>query len=507
MLSHLWVMRVISLKRRDLLKPELSKDFQSLCSASTPVTTQLFGDDLSKFADEISKANKVATKISASSSVSQRRRSRGGYCNNNNNNRQRNSSFLPHQFCVGKDAGKPEPRLVETIQQGITSVKSGNQRRQQVNNVSSTSHSISPVGNVANRVDQWSKITSDKWVLETIQGYHLEFERTPWQKFIPGRFNLSESEILLFNAEDRKYLRFCWHDKVYEFTCLPFGYKLAPRVFTKVLKPVNASLRFRHIRVIYYIDDTLVICKSSKECAQHARDVCQTLSILGFTANEAKSQLFPMQQINFLGFAVYSVSMTLSLPTQKIDTIINACRSLLENPSSSIRDVAHVSGLIVSAFRVVKYLRHFYRSVELCKSHLISNGCNYDDKTILSETARSDLLWIIHNIQRYNGLSIVTSNVDFTSESDASMLGWGACCNGQSTCGLWSEVESRNHINYLETLGAFFALKCFARDVTCKHIQLKLDNTTAVSYVNKMGGIRSCNLDNLAREIWLWCID
>ncbi|EDO42367.1 predicted protein [Nematostella vectensis] len=104
------------------------------------------------------------------------------------------------QFCVGKDAGKPEPRLVETIQQEIQSVKS------EVNNVSSTSHSISPVGNVANRVDQWSKITSDKWVLETIQGYHLEFGRTPWQKFIPGRFNLSESKILLINAEVVKLL-------------------------------------------------------------------------------------------------------------------------------------------------------------------------------------------------------------------------------------------------------------------------------------------------------------
>ena len=35
----------------------------------------------------------------------------------------------------------------------------------------------------------------------------------------------------------RKYLRFIWKNQRYKFTCLPFGYSLAPRVFTKVFKP------------------------------------------------------------------------------------------------------------------------------------------------------------------------------------------------------------------------------------------------------------------------------
>ena len=56
----------VSLKRRYLLKPELSKGFQSLCAVSTPVTTQLFGDDLSKNVDDISKASKIATKLTSS---------------------------------------------------------------------------------------------------------------------------------------------------------------------------------------------------------------------------------------------------------------------------------------------------------------------------------------------------------------------------------------------------------------------------------------------------------
>ena len=40
---------------------------------------------------------------------------------------------------------------------------------------------------------------------------------------------------------DRKLLRFFWKGQRFEFTCLPFGCSLAPRVFTKILKPFAAT--------------------------------------------------------------------------------------------------------------------------------------------------------------------------------------------------------------------------------------------------------------------------
>ena len=33
-------------------------------------------------------------------------------------------------------------------------------------------------------------------------------------------------------------LRFVWKETMYEFACLPFGLASAPRVYTKLLKPV-----------------------------------------------------------------------------------------------------------------------------------------------------------------------------------------------------------------------------------------------------------------------------
>ena len=43
-------------------------------------------------------------------------------------------------------------------------------------------------------------------------------------------------------------------------------------------------------------------------------------------------------------------------------------------------------------------------------------------------------------------------------ETDASRLGWGACCQGVRTEGRWTPLEKQIHINYLELLAAFLAL-------------------------------------------------
>ena len=43
--------------------------------------------------------------------------------------------------------------------------------------------------------------------------------------------------------EDQKYLKFIFNGTLYKYACLPNGLSSAPRIFTKLLKPVYASLR------------------------------------------------------------------------------------------------------------------------------------------------------------------------------------------------------------------------------------------------------------------------
>jgi len=89
--------------------------------------------------------------------------------------------------------------------------------------------------------------------------------------------------------------------------------------------------------------------------------------------------------------------------------------------------------------------------------------------------------------------------------SDASLTGWGGACLGVTTGGRWSPAESHHHINFIELRAARLALQSFAGDLSHCEILLRLDNTTAVAYVNKMGGILSRSLHEESRRLWQWC--
>ena len=74
-----------------------------------------------------------------------------------------------------------------------------------------------------------------------------------------------------------------------------------------------------------------------------------------------------------------------------------------------------------------------------------------------------------------------------TIEWDASNMGWGARQGKLQTGGRWSQAETAHHINYLKLLAAFLALQCIAKSSNGITMQMKLDNVTAVTYINKLG--------------------
>ena len=72
--------------------------------------------------------------------------------------------------------------------------------------------------------------------------------------------------------------------------------------------------------------------------------------------------------------------------------------------------------------------------------------------------------------------------------------------------GRWTPSEAQSHINILELCAPFFALKSFCKDMNDIHIQLQINNTTAVAYINNMGGSKSAELNQPAFSVWEWCI-
>lgn len=57
----------------------------------------------------------------------------------------------------------------------------------------------------------------------------------------------------------------------------------------------------------------------------------------------------------------------------------------------------------------------------------------------------------------------------------------------------------------MELKAAFNALRCFAKDLLGSNILLRVDNTTALAYINKFGSIQHPHLSAISRQIWRWC--
>lgn len=56
------------------------------------------------------------------------------------------------------------------------------------------------------------------------------------------------------------------------------------------------------------------------------------------------------------------------------------------------------------------------------------------------------------------------------------------------TVGPYALSERSEHISYQELLVALKALKCFTATLKDSAVDLRLDNTSKVSYINRLGG-------------------
>lgn len=340
--------------------------------------------------------------------------------------------------------------------------------------------------------------------------FKLEDVRTAIRLMTPGCYmgtiDLKDAYFLLdIHPEHKKYLRFMWKSEIYEFQVLPFGLNTGPYLFTKLLRPVMQFLRSNGHMLSYYLDDMFIVGRSFKECLNSIHTTLETVTTLGFIVNYEKSSLMPKTSVQFLGFILDSENYQLSLPDKKKSKIKQEINLFLKLDTCRIRDFARLTGLLVSACPATEYGWVYTKSLERQKYiYLKQNHGNYDKKMPVSAVAKSDLTWWLKKIDEAK--SKIKCNKFYREVySDSSLTGWGSSCGSETAAELWNEEERKHHINYLELLAAFLSLKTFCSDINDCEVLLRIDNTTAVSYINRMGGIQFPHLNSIPRQIWQWC--
>ena len=326
--------------------------------------------------------------------------------------------------------------------------------------------------------------------------------------------NCQMASIDLINAyysvgiheEHSKFLKFEWQGKIYKYISLPNGYCRAPFYFTLITKPIAAYLhRLGHFNC-FYLDDTLLVSNTREECIKNVLDTANIFHELGFKVHPKKSSFEPSTRIEFLGFVIDSVSMTIELTEKRKNKLIKACELVASNENVTIRILASLIGLMVSSMIAIPMGRLYYRELEGLKIKSLKRFKNWDHNININVQCLVEISWWEENIQNCT-TPIHRGKPRLVITSDASRKGFGAICEDKDEfSGHWNVYESKLHINELELLAAVFALKHFAKNFK-GHCQLKLDNTTAIQVINKMGSCKSNYLNKLCKMMWSWAYE
>ena len=303
----------------------------------------------------------------------------------------------------------------------------------------------------------------------------------------------------------RKFLRFAFQNRAYEYQVVPFGLSLAPRVFSRCVEAALSPLRNSGIRIFSYLDDYLICSSSREQALRDSTTVVNHLRTLGFSINWEKSRVDPAQCAEYLGLHIDSLSYRVTLSERRL-TSLTQCLSLFRRGETvSFRLCLRLLGLMASVISVVHLgllmMRDFQRwvaALRLCSRRHLNRKVKVTPACVTALRP-----WSVRTVLTAGvPLGAVSSRVTMTT--DASLSGWGATMMGRAVNGTWSRDLAQAHINLLELWAVFLALKHFLQFIQGRHVLVKTDNSTVVAYINRQGGTRSLKLHELAREIILW---
>ena len=190
-----------------------------------------------------------------------------------------------------------------------------------------------------------------------------------------------------------KFTVFQFNNCRYMYKMLPFGLTSAPRVFSKVLRPVVTQLRSLGIKITAYLDDILIAASSKEICFNHLGIAMKLLQNLGFIINFEKSHMIPTKEIQHLGYIWDSQTMTLALPLEKIQKIVTSASKLLEMKEISLRQLSSFLGMAVSCSPGYDLAPLHYRHIQFCLIKYLHKCQDWDTKIFLTEGASKEIIW------------------------------------------------------------------------------------------------------------------
>ena len=197
--------------------------------------------------------------------------------------------------------------------------------------------------------------------METLDTVRMSLQKGDWATSLDLRDAYFHIPI---HRKSRRYLRFFFKGKIYQFRALPFGLSVSPYVFSRVLKAVLRHVRRLGIRVHTYLDDWLQLSVSEVQSWQHSRRLLNIILELGFVPNWEKSELVPTQKFCFLGARFNLIKGQVGPSLERISTFQQALTLLLNARQASARQLHSIVGQMESMANLLPWGRLHKRSLQ-----------------------------------------------------------------------------------------------------------------------------------------------
>ena len=329
----------------------------------------------------------------------------------------------------------------------------------------------------------------------------------------------------------RKYCRF--RDPAtgqrLQWRTVSFGVAEAPRICTKLLRPLLAILKQIGIRCIIYIDDILLL---HQDRVQLARSMAVTLSLLqqqaGLNVKTTKCAFHPSQRFQCLGYVWDTVQMKVYVPSSRLKETHRMARRLLrlvsaitdhdKPPMLKTRVLACFVGRVVATFRGIRGARRHLLYLQHALGQAVRKTGWNGMALISPDSIRTLEWWCSDEPWKRNGYRMTLEQrpiqVSVRSDAATESMGWGGTLQRDGgiplrTRGNFTPTEQSLHINALELLGCWYTVRSLLPHAVPKsdwsrtHVSCELDNTTAIKYA-RVAVSRSLRMSRIGAKFYDW---
>ncbi|MFO0453080.1 MAG: reverse transcriptase domain-containing protein, partial [Pseudomonadota bacterium] len=289
--------------------------------------------------------------------------------------------------------------------------------------------------------------------------------------------------------EYRKFLKIRWRGKIFQFKGMPLGLSQSPYYFNLIASSIAGELRRRGMRLLYYVDDWIILGKSKEEAEKTARIAVELMTQLGMTMNVEKSDKKAGRKREFLGVKIDLVMMKLRIPKKKVKDLKREARKIKEREKVSARDLMRIVGKMVWMASIWKLMKKEMTMIQWEAKKRLKKG--WDVKEIVTEELRKVLERVVRTriVKEDRERRIKREKVTAVITTDAGPRGGAAKLEvNQRVWELvmkWTKEERKESTNWREMKVLERAMERWKELMKGRTVRWITDSEVGASYIRK----------------------